>query len=37
VYGEGRRLTTYATDREALGGDDTGHAPTRLVAPDGEQ
>ncbi|MFB7507361.1 hypothetical protein [Streptomyces broussonetiae] len=36
LFGDGRRLTTYATDREAPGADDAGHAPTRLVTPDGE-
>ncbi|MEV6836633.1 hypothetical protein AB0N17_19310 [Streptomyces sp. NPDC051133] len=37
VYGDGRRLTTYATDRTVTGAQDTGHAPTRLVAPEGER
>ncbi|MEU2061104.1 hypothetical protein [Streptomyces sp. NPDC013455] len=36
VYGDGRRLTTYATDRAVTGADDTGHAPTRTVVPGGE-
>ncbi|MFI2205741.1 hypothetical protein ACH47Z_34230 [Streptomyces sp. NPDC020192] len=36
MYGDGRRITTYATDRSVTGDTDTGHAPTRLVAPDGE-
>ncbi|MET8804214.1 hypothetical protein [Streptomyces sp. NPDC004546] len=37
VYGDGRRLSTYATDREVTGEDAAGHAPTRLVAPEGER
>ncbi|MGW4566014.1 hypothetical protein ACWEN3_27555 [Streptomyces sp. NPDC004561] len=37
VYGDGRRLTTYATDRAVTGADDPGHAPTRLVAPESER
>ncbi|MEU0050550.1 hypothetical protein ABZ299_17485 [Streptomyces sp. NPDC006184] len=37
VYGDGRLLNTYATDRAVTGADDTGHAPTRLVAPEGER
>ncbi|MEV6114453.1 hypothetical protein AB0L59_18530 [Streptomyces sp. NPDC052109] len=36
VYGDGRRLTTYATDRAVAGEEDAGHAPTRVVAPEGE-
>ena len=35
LYGDGRRLTTYATDRTAPD-EDTGHAPTRFDAPEGE-
>ncbi|AOR36258.1 hypothetical protein BFF78_39030 [Streptomyces fodineus] len=37
VYGDGRRLTTYATDREVTGDEDAGHAPTRMAAPEGER
>lgn len=37
MYADGRRLTTYAPDRAVTGEDDTGHAPTRLVAPEGER
>ncbi|MBY8845270.1 hypothetical protein [Streptomyces sp. SP2-10] len=37
LYGDGRRLSTYATDRTVTGAGDTGHAPTRLVAPEGER
>ncbi|WP_369387103.1 hypothetical protein AB5J72_05385 [Streptomyces sp. CG1] len=37
VYGDGRRLTIYATDREVTGEEDAGHAPTRMVAPEGER
>jgi hypothetical protein len=37
VYGDGRRLSTYATDREVTGEDAAGHAPTRVVAPEGER
>ncbi|KOV96590.1 hypothetical protein [Streptomyces sp. NRRL B-3648] len=37
LYGDGRRLSTYATDRPVDGTDDTGRAPTRLVAPEGER
>ncbi|MEU7299398.1 hypothetical protein AB0D42_28385 [Streptomyces sp. NPDC048304] len=37
VYGDGRRLTTYATDRQVTGAQDAGHAPTRVVAPEGER
>ncbi|MGW0882001.1 hypothetical protein [Streptomyces sp. NPDC002671] len=37
AYGDGRRLSTYATDRAVTGADDPGHAPTRLVAPEGER
>ncbi|MGV4983791.1 hypothetical protein ACVB8X_05590 [Streptomyces sp. NRAIS4] len=37
VYADGRRLTTYATDREVTGEGGTGHAPTRVVAPEGER
>ncbi|QTD96357.1 hypothetical protein [Streptomyces cyanogenus] len=37
LYGDGRRLSTYAADRSVDGADDTGHAPTRLVAPEGER
>ncbi|OIJ93975.1 hypothetical protein [Streptomyces monashensis] len=36
MYGDGRRLTTYATDRAVTGDTGPGHAPTRLVTPDGE-
>ncbi|MEU0335241.1 hypothetical protein [Streptomyces sp. NPDC006193] len=36
VYGDGRSLHTYATDRTVTGAADSGHAPTRLVAPEGE-
>ncbi|MGW2490912.1 hypothetical protein ACWCV9_27340 [Streptomyces sp. NPDC001606] len=35
-YADGRRLTTYATDRSVTGEDATGHTPTRLVASEGE-
>ncbi|MFF7976322.1 hypothetical protein [Streptomyces sp. NPDC007905] len=35
LYGDGRQLTTYATDRTASD-EDSGHAPTRFVAPKGE-
>ncbi|GHI09963.1 hypothetical protein AQI88_15415 [Streptomyces cellostaticus] len=35
LYGDGRHLSTYATDRTAAG-EDIGHAPTRLAAPKGE-
>ncbi|GGW41047.1 hypothetical protein GCM10010503_16510 [Streptomyces lucensis JCM 4490] len=37
TYGDGRRLSTYATDRAPGREDDTGHAATRLVAPEGER
>ncbi|MEV6612518.1 hypothetical protein AB0N31_01190 [Streptomyces sp. NPDC051051] len=49
VYGDGSRLSTYAADdppaavqddgRDAgpHGGPDSGHAPTRVVTPDGER
>ncbi|WP_234367546.1 hypothetical protein [Streptomyces pluripotens] len=37
MYGDGRRLSTYATDRSAAGADESGHAPTRLAAPGGER
>jgi hypothetical protein len=48
LYGDGRRLSTYATDRTAevehsgqaldrtAEGEHSGHAPTRYVAPKGE-
>ncbi|GAA3127091.1 hypothetical protein GCM10017687_47250 [Streptomyces echinatus] len=29
MYGDGRRLSTYATDRTVTGVRETGHAPTR--------
>ncbi|MCS0606394.1 hypothetical protein NX794_35075 [Streptomyces sp. LP11] len=38
MYGDGRRLSTYATDRAiapAAPADAPGHAPTRAVAPEG--
>ncbi|MFI9803524.1 hypothetical protein ACIHEJ_03975 [Streptomyces sp. NPDC052301] len=37
VYGDGRRLTTYATDRTVTGTQETGHAPTRQVVPESER
>ncbi|UFR06464.1 hypothetical protein KBP30_37175 [Streptomyces sp. Go40/10] len=37
VYGDGRRLSTYATDASVAGEDDTGGASARLVAPEGER
>ncbi|GGW12898.1 hypothetical protein GCM10018980_06450 [Streptomyces capoamus] len=37
LYGDGRRLSPYATDRPVDGADDTGRAPARLVAPEGER
>ncbi|MER5915461.1 hypothetical protein ABT124_34760 [Streptomyces sp. NPDC001982] len=36
LYGDGRRLSTYATDREEPRGQGGDHAPTRVVAPEGE-
>ncbi|MBL1084638.1 hypothetical protein JK359_22155 [Streptomyces actinomycinicus] len=36
VYADGRRLTTYATDRAVTDPHDTGRAPTRLVTPEDE-
>ncbi|MFJ3234370.1 hypothetical protein [Streptomyces sp. NPDC086787] len=36
VYGDGRRLTTYATDRETPGTGTANHPPTRVVTPEGE-
>ncbi|MEU9991152.1 hypothetical protein AB0E10_31000 [Streptomyces sp. NPDC048045] len=35
LYGDGRHLDTYATDRTASG-EDAGHTPTRYVASQGE-
>ncbi|MCX4767510.1 hypothetical protein OG562_42495 [Streptomyces sp. NBC_01275] len=35
VYGDGTRLSTYATDRGAEATEDPGHAPTQVVIPDG--
>ncbi|MFF9771515.1 hypothetical protein ACF1GT_33905 [Streptomyces sp. NPDC014636] len=37
MYGDGRRLSTYATDRTVDGADGTGHTPTRTAAPEGER
>lgn len=37
MYGDGRRLSPYATDRPVTGADDSGHAPTLLVAREGER
>lgn len=37
MYGDGRRLTTYATDRAVTGDTGRGHAPTRTVTPEGER
>ncbi|MGW7544819.1 hypothetical protein ACWGKQ_27520 [Streptomyces sp. NPDC054770] len=37
VYGDGRRLSTYVTDRTGPGGDGPGHDPTRVVTPDGDR
>ncbi|WP_430382149.1 hypothetical protein [Streptomyces sp. P10-4] len=37
LYGDGRRLSTYATDRSVDGVDDGVRASDRLVAPEGER
>ncbi|MFJ5263161.1 hypothetical protein ACIQAC_22115 [Streptomyces sp. NPDC088387] len=38
LYGDGTRLSTYATDDgPRAAADDPGHAPTRVVAPDGDR
>jgi hypothetical protein len=37
VYSDGRRLSTYATDRPVTGADDRGHAPTEVVTPGSER
>ncbi|MER7188059.1 hypothetical protein ABT404_52875, partial [Streptomyces hyaluromycini] len=37
LYGDGRRLSTYVTDRAQPGGDRPGHDPTRVVTPDGDR
>ncbi|MFS4092158.1 hypothetical protein [Streptomyces sp. AF1A] len=37
VYGDGRRLSTYATDRPVTEADDRGHAPTEVVTPGSER
>ncbi|MEU6666737.1 hypothetical protein [Streptomyces sp. NPDC046727] len=37
MYGDGRRLSTYTTDRSVAGADDAERAPTRLVAREGER
>ncbi|MFF4755958.1 hypothetical protein ACWD5R_35845 [Streptomyces sp. NPDC002514] len=36
LYGDGRRLSTYATDREHPATPPSGHAPSGAAAPDGE-
>ncbi|MFE3639279.1 hypothetical protein [Streptomyces sp. NPDC059168] len=36
MYGDGRRLHTYAAERPATGGTQPDHAPTRYAAPGGE-
>ncbi|MFG2960094.1 hypothetical protein ACGF5O_41035 [Streptomyces sp. NPDC048291] len=35
LYGDGRRLSTYVTDRAGPGGVGPGRDPTRVVTPDG--
>ncbi|WP_225825435.1 hypothetical protein [Streptomyces naphthomycinicus] len=37
LYGDGRRLSTHATDRPVTGADDPRHTPTRLVVSEGER
>lgn len=36
LYGDGRRLSTYATDRDEPRSQAADHAPTRVVTPEGE-
>lgn len=37
MYGDGRRLNAYATDREITDTEAAGHASTRFAAPEGER